>query len=71
MVNVLYNDNCYDFSFLFYRCGDNVLYNTTAGQMLKTKAPSSDEGGIAQGASALDTPLLIPEQQYIEYFKSN
>ena len=65
----MYIDNCYDLLFLFYRCGDKVIYNTTAGQMFKTKAPSSDEGGVGYGASALDTPLLIPDQQYIEYLK--
>ncbi len=34
--------------------------------MLKTKYPSTDEGGVGYGASALDTPLLIPDEKYIE-----
>ena len=48
------------------RSGSNVLLNVEAGQMLKTKYPSTDEGGVGYGASALDTPLLIPDEKYIE-----
>ncbi len=41
-----------------------VLLNDTAGHAIRSKHPSLDEGGLGYGASALDTPLLIPNDHY-------
>ena len=57
-------------TFFLHRSGNNVLLNTNGGHMMKTKSPTTDEGGIAHGASVLDTPLLIPDEQYIKYLES-
>ncbi|XP_035910064.1 glutathione synthetase-like isoform X1 [Anopheles stephensi] len=38
---------------------DNVLYNKQVGHMLRTKLSSSNEGGVAAGSGALDSPYLI------------
>ncbi|XP_044747047.1 glutathione synthetase-like isoform X2 [Coccinella septempunctata] len=36
-----------------------ILVNRQVGHMLRTKLSSSDEGGVAAGSGALDSPLLI------------
>lgn len=51
------------------RVGDDVRLNIPAGHIIKTKSPSTDEGGVGHGAAALDTPLLVPDSQYIHYLK--
>uniref|UniRef100_A0A8W7P0M2 Glutathione synthetase n=1 Tax=Anopheles coluzzii TaxID=1518534 RepID=A0A8W7P0M2_ANOCL len=38
---------------------DKVLYNKQIGHMLRTKLSSSNEGGVAAGSGALDSPYLI------------
>lgn len=38
---------------------DNILQNYEAGHLLRSKQVDSDEGGIAAGFGALDTPFLI------------
>ena len=42
----------------FVRHGDEVLLNNEAGHLLRTKAATSDEGGVAAGFAVLDSPLL-------------
>ncbi|KPV72466.1 uncharacterized protein RHOBADRAFT_18343 [Rhodotorula graminis WP1] len=37
----------------------DVLVNETVGHLLRTKASSSDEGGVAVGFSVIDSPLLV------------
>jgi len=39
--------------------GDDVVFNTQVGHLLRTKAVGVDEGGVATGFSCLDSPLLI------------
>ena len=56
-------------SFL-YRSGNDILLNTNGGHIIKTKSPTTDEGGVGYGASVLDTPLLIPDEQYIKYLEN-
>ena len=38
---------------------DKVLYNKQVGHMLRTKLSTSNEGGVAAGSGALDSPYLI------------
>uniref|UniRef100_A0A182KGK9 Glutathione synthetase n=1 Tax=Anopheles christyi TaxID=43041 RepID=A0A182KGK9_9DIPT len=38
---------------------DKILYNKQVGHMLRTKLSSSNEGGVAAGSGALDSPYLI------------
>uniref|UniRef100_A0A182W4L8 Glutathione synthetase n=1 Tax=Anopheles minimus TaxID=112268 RepID=A0A182W4L8_9DIPT len=38
---------------------DTVLYNKQVGHMLRTKLSTSNEGGVAAGSGALDSPYLI------------
>jgi hypothetical protein len=40
----------------------NVLFNREAGFVLRSKSPTSNEGGIAAGFGVLDTPLLFDGQ---------
>ena len=42
----------------FVRKDASVLINRAAGHLLRTKAASSDEGGVAAGFAVLDSPLL-------------
>ena len=43
----------------FLRAGPTVLLNRAAGHLLRTKAASSDEGGVAAGFAVLDSPALL------------
>lgn len=38
---------------------DKIVYNRQTGHMLRTKLSSSNEGGVAAGMGALDSPYLI------------
>ena len=43
----------------FVRRGDLVIVNTAAGHLVRTKAATSDEGGVAAGFAVLDSPYLM------------
>ena len=43
----------------YVRRGDTVLLSAEAGHLVRTKAASSDEGGVAAGFAVLDSPLLV------------
>ncbi len=43
----------------FVRRGDRVILNREAGHLVRTKAATSDEGGVAAGFAVLDSPYLI------------
>uniref|UniRef100_A0A1L8E4X9 Glutathione synthetase n=1 Tax=Nyssomyia neivai TaxID=330878 RepID=A0A1L8E4X9_9DIPT len=38
---------------------DKIIYNHQVGHMLRTKLATADEGGVAAGSGALDSPYLI------------
>ncbi|XP_055685437.1 glutathione synthetase-like isoform X2 [Lutzomyia longipalpis] len=38
---------------------DKIVYNKQVGHMLRTKLATADEGGVAAGSGALDSPYLI------------
>ncbi|XP_044735974.1 glutathione synthetase-like isoform X2 [Chrysoperla carnea] len=40
---------------------DTILYNKQLGHMLRTKLSTSNEGGVAVGIGALDSPYLIDD----------
>lgn len=43
----------------YLRVGEETVLNTTdGGHLLRTKAATSDEGGVAAGYAVLDSPLL-------------
>ncbi|CAL5223694.1 g6247 [Coccomyxa viridis] len=42
----------------FVRQGDRVILNEEAGHLIRTKAATSDEGGVAAGFAVLDSPYL-------------
>ncbi|XP_063905796.1 glutathione synthetase-like isoform X2 [Zophobas morio] len=39
--------------------GESIWYNKQVGHMLRTKVSTADEGGVAAGLGALDSPYLI------------
>eukprot|EP01024_Parvocaulis_polyphysoides_P041719 TRINITY_DN38292_c0_g1_i1.p1 TRINITY_DN38292_c0_g1~~TRINITY_DN38292_c0_g1_i1.p1 ORF type:complete len:387 (-),score=71.04 TRINITY_DN38292_c0_g1_i1:30-1058(-) len=44
----------------FVRKGeDDILLNSTAGHLIRTKASTSNEGGVAAGFAVLDSPMLV------------
>ena len=43
----------------FVRRGDEVILNREAGHLVRTKAATSDEGGVAAGFAVLDSPYLV------------
>lgn len=47
----------------FPACSDKnkILYNKQCGHMLRTKLSSVNEGGVAAGLGALDSPYLIDD----------
>ena len=38
---------------------DEIVFNRQQGHVLRTKMLGVDEGGVATGASALDSPYLV------------
>lgn len=38
---------------------DKIMYNKQVGHMLRTKLSSANEGGVAAGSGALDSPYMI------------
>lgn len=38
---------------------DNIICNYQAGHMLRSKLSSTNEGGVAAGLGALDSPYLV------------
>eukprot|EP01116_Phalansterium_solitarium_P018298 TRINITY_DN4808_c0_g1_i1.p1 TRINITY_DN4808_c0_g1~~TRINITY_DN4808_c0_g1_i1.p1 ORF type:complete len:269 (-),score=21.96 TRINITY_DN4808_c0_g1_i1:5-811(-) len=44
---------------VFVSKGDTVLMNNFAGHLLRTKAATTDEGGVAAGFAVLDSPYLV------------
>ena len=42
----------------YLRVGEDVAMNVVGGHLLRTKAASSDEGGVAAGYAVLDSPCL-------------
>lgn len=43
----------------FLRKGNKILLNEEAGHLVRTKAATSSEGGVAAGYAVLDSPLLL------------
>ena len=43
----------------YLRVGDEIVINKHGGSLLRTKAATSDEGGVAAGYAVLDSPLLV------------
>lgn len=43
----------------YLRKGDELLLNREAGHLVRTKAATSDEGGVAAGFAVLDSPYLV------------
>ncbi|XP_034481995.1 glutathione synthetase isoform X1 [Drosophila innubila] len=41
---------------------DNIVHNYQAGHMLRTKLSTANEGGVAAGLGALDSPYLIDSE---------
>lgn len=44
---------------LCFSDGENIITNRQVGHMLRTKLATADEGGVAAGLGALDSPYLI------------
>ena len=43
----------------YLRKGEQVLVNAEVGHLVRTKAATSDEGGVAAGYAVLDSPYLV------------
>lgn len=44
---------------LFCRDREKILYSEEVGHILRTKPSNENEGGIAAGIGAIDSPYLI------------
>ena len=42
-----------------FRDSEEIFWNYEAGHMLRTKLSTANEGGVAAGVGALDSPYLI------------
>jgi len=49
----------FDMVDVFFSNGDKIVFNRQQGHVLRTKMLGVDEGGVATGASALDSPYLV------------
>ena len=47
------------FKFIYCSTKDNLIMNKQQGHILRTKTLGTDEGGVAAGFAALDSPYLI------------
>lgn len=47
---------------------DNIVHNYQAGHMLRTKLSTANEGGVAAGLGALDSPYLIDSEGEEGYY---
>ena len=45
--------------FLFFSTEEKVIENFQSGHILRSKAITTNEGGVAAGYAALDSPYLI------------
>lgn len=45
----------------FFRDKNAIVYNAHCGHMLRTKLEKSNEGGVAAGSGALDSPYLYDD----------
>lgn len=45
--------------FCLFRDDKNIQVNRQVGHMLRSKLSSADEGGVAAGSGALDSPYLV------------
>ena len=54
---------------VMYLCMDSfpyeVLCSSQDGHILRTKVLGTDEGGVSCGAAALDSPNLIPMEEFV------
>lgn len=46
---------------------DNIFENYQAGHMLRTKLSTVNEGGVAAGLGAVDTPYLVDDNEIVEH----
>ena len=49
----------YNFPISFHRTKEKVYHNRQVGHMLRTKLADANEGGVAAGLGALDSPYLV------------
>lgn len=49
------------FSFSIFSDKNAIVYNSQCGHMLRTKLEKSNEGGVAAGSGALDSPYLYDD----------
>lgn len=49
--------------FIIYNYSDKnkIIYNAQCGHMLRTKLEKANEGGVAAGSGALDSPYLYDD----------
>lgn len=45
--------------FIHFRDSQNIVVNRQVGHMLRTKISTANEGGVAAGLGALDSPYLV------------
>lgn len=54
-----------DLNYLNFRDSQKIMVNRQVGHMLRTKMSTADEGGVAAGFGALDSPYLIDIDWFI------
>ena len=59
LINTIY--------YIIFRKGDCILMNTSSGHLVRSKPHSSDEGGVAIGIAALDSPWLVSNEDYVMF----
>ena len=53
---------------LLYVCrrGSSILMNDEAGYLLRSKPEYENEGGVGTAVTAVDSPLLVSKQVYLQ-----
>lgn len=49
------------YNFIDFSDKNEIIYNKQCGHMLRTKLEKSNEGGVAAGSGALDSPYLYDD----------
>lgn len=52
---------CLNSFLLIFSDKNKIVYNAQCGHMLRTKLEKSNEGGVAAGSGALDSPYLYDD----------
>ena len=75
-MDLLINSQCWsvywvDVLLITFRTKDETFLNKQVGHLLRTKTVGTDEGGVATGFSAIDSPYLVWAYYWNQYLTTS